>query len=94
MYQIEVKVELVRIVKGETEHKETLNYRIKSMEVLDRLDVFLTLLREFGRCSGGIPMGYKFFKNIKYDDGTTGTEYATCTIVKGAKPAAGFVLGE
>ena len=90
-HHIIVNVEAERYVNGQLEPIELDNYTIEA-DVVDRRNVYYTLMREFGRCYGAIPMGYKFGQREKYADGTTGFLYSTVTIISGASAAKGFQL--
>jgi len=90
-YHIVVKVKIERFINGTADLFETDNFTIEA-DVADRLAVYRTLMAEFGRCYGAIPMGYKFGKRIVFADNTKGFEYATVKIIQGATAAKGFTL--
>jgi hypothetical protein len=92
-FHIVVNVHLERYVKGISEVFDMFDYTVEH-DVESRRSTYLTLVKEFGRCFGSIPMGYKFGKKIKWDDGTEGFEYSRVTIISGATYAPGFVLKE
>jgi len=91
VHHIIVNVSVVRYVEGLAEFWDIEEYEIEA-DVTCRGNTYRTLMKEFGRCYGAIPMGYRFGKRIEYADGTKGFEYATVTIIEGAKNATGFVL--
>lgn len=92
-HHIIVNVKTERWIKGQFGPIELDNYTIEA-NVIDRRNVYYTLMREFGRCYGAIPMGYKFGKREKYADGTVGFLYSTVTIISGASAAKGFQLSD
>lgn len=57
-----------------------------------KYNLFIQCLRQFGRCAGRIPMGWRFERIEKFDDGSKRwTEYQVL-VIEGAQPDSGFHL--
>ncbi len=62
------------------------------LEVPTKLALFNACKREFGRCAGLIPMGWRFERIERFDDGSQRWVEYHVSVVKGAVPSDGFTL--
>lgn len=92
MYHVELKVMRREFEKSKL---RTHAFRFDTSVVTDvpsKYNLFINCCRQFGRCTRRIPMGWRFERIEKFDDGSKRwTEYHV-TVVAGGQPDPGFSL--
>jgi len=58
----------------------------------NKYNLFIDCVRNFGRCAGKIPMGWKFEKVERFDDGSKRWVEYNVRVVSGGRPSPGFYL--
>lgn len=80
-------------IPGTVRTREFEELAILECDVASKLVFFKTCRREFGRCTGRVPMGYTFEGVDVADDNTKQWWEYRVTLTRGANPLPGFNLG-
>ena len=92
MPEITVKVDAREFIPGQ---KKVYNWKeelVLVTTVQSKLSMFRTCLKEFGRCTGVISLGWTFEGRLVADDGSVSWFETKVTIISGATPVPGFIL--
>ena len=92
MYRVKIEVFRREFEKGKMRSHDFEFDTEVITEVPSKHNLFINCCRQFGRCSRRIPMGWRFERREKFDDGSVRwVEYDT-RVVEGAQPSPGFSL--
>ena len=92
MYHVEIVVTRREFEPGK-KRSHALEFDVQlQIETPSKYNLFINCCRQFGRCAGRIPMGWRFERIERFDDGSRRWVEYHVTVVAGGQPDPGFCL--
>ena len=92
MYHVELKVMRREFEKGKLRtHAFRFDTQVAT-DVPSKYNLFINCCRQFGRCARRVPMGWRFERRERFDDGSVRWVEYDVIVVQGAERDPGFKL--